>query len=265
MIDPSATIHPTAIIESGATVGPDCRIGAYSVVGAEVKLGASVTLDNHVSLAGDTTIGDGTRIWPFASIGSEPQDLKFAGEKTRVSIGKNNMIREYVTVNPGTAGGGGITRIGDGNLLMMQVHIAHDGDVGNNVVFANGVQVAGHVTIGDNAVLGSMAGIHQFCRIGKGSMVGGGAIVVNDVIPYGTVISPRGTLGGLNLIGLKRRGAEKSDMNELRRAYKDLFSGEGALLDRARALESSELNNPLVMDVVEFILANSDRSFCTPQ
>jgi len=264
VIDPSADIHPTAVIEDGASIGAGCRIGAFSVVGSGVSLAENVVLDNHVSVAGVTSIGAGSRVWPFASVGSEPQDLKYSGEKTRVEIGQNNMIREYVTVNPGTAGGGGLTRIGDGNLLMMQVHVAHDCLVGNNIVFANGVQVAGHVVIEDNAVLGSMAGIHQFCRIGQGAMVGGGAIVVNDVIPYGTVVSPRGTLGGLNLIGLKRRGLDKAELNGLRAAYKELFTGEGTLLARAEALRAEMPGNPLVQDVVEFVLSNSDRSFCTP-
>lgn len=265
MIDPSSKIHATAIIEDGAVIGPECQIGAYTVVGPDVVLGRGVTLSNHVSVAGQTSIGDKTRICPFASIGSEPQDLKYNGEKTRVEIGRNNIIREYVTVNPGTAGGGGLTKIGDGNLLMMQVHVAHDCQVGNNIVFANGVQAAGHVVINDNAILGSMAGIHQFVRIGAGSMIGGGAIVVNDVIPYATVISPRGVLGGLNLIGLKRRGAEKAHMNELRRIYKDLFSGEGVLMDRAQAVADTNPDNPLVQDVLEFLLASSDRSFCLPE
>ncbi|MCA8870095.1 MAG: acyl-ACP--UDP-N-acetylglucosamine O-acyltransferase [Rhodobacteraceae bacterium] len=265
MIDPSAQIHATAIVADGASIGADCRIGPYSLIGAEVELAAGVRLDSHVVIAGDTQIGEGTRIWPFASIGSEPQDLKFAGEKSRVRIGRNNMIREYVTVNPGTRGGGGLTRIGDGNLLMMQVHVAHDCDIGSNIVFANGVQVAGHVVIHDNAVLGSMAGIHQFVRLGRGVMVGAGVIVVSDVIPYGTVTSARAHLGGLNLVGLKRRGAEKPALNELRSAYKQLFSGNGALLDRARALADQAPENPYVQDVLEFVLANSDRSFCTPK
>lgn len=264
MIDPTADIHPSAIIQNGAHIGADCQIGPFCVVGPHVTLGEGVILSNHVSLAGHTQIGAGTRIWPFASIGSEPQDLKFGGEKTRVEIGENNMIREYATVNPGTVGGGGVTRVGNGNLIMMHVHIAHDCIVGNNIVLANSVQVAGHVVIQDNAVIGGQAGIHQFCRIGKGAMIGAGTIVVSDVIPYGSVVSPRGVLGGLNLVGLKRRGTDKALMNDLRRLYKELFSGQGALLERARVLESDLPDNPLVQDVLEFVLANSDRSFCTP-
>ncbi len=253
------------MIGDGAKIGANCRIGPYCVLGAEVTLASSVTLDSHVVVAGWTSIGEGTRIWSFASIGSEPQDLKFGGEHTRVKIGARNMIREYATINPGTNGGNGVTRIGDDNLIMMYVHVAHDCCIGNGIVLANAVQLAGHVQIADNAVLGGQSGAHQFVRIGKGAMIGAGSVVVNDVIPYGSVISPRGVLGGLNLVGLKRRGAKKSEMNDLRRAYKTLFSGDGALLDRARDLAENDATAPLVQDVLEFVLANSDRSFCTPQ
>ena len=263
MTDPSAQIHPTAIVEPGAVIGPGCRIGALSYVGAEVELGEGVILENHVSVTGQTRIGEGCRLWPFASVGSEPQDLKYRGERTRVEIGARNRIREYVTINSGTEGGGGLTRLGDDNLLMMHVHLAHDCLVGSGIVFANGVQVAGHVEIADNAVLGSMCGIHQFCRIGRGAMIGAGAMVLNDVIPYATVNSARATLGGLNLIGLKRRGEDKAGINELRRAYKALFDGEGTLQERAGALlEGSD--NRLVRDMMEFVLASSDRAFCAP-
>ncbi|MFQ5437869.1 MAG: acyl-ACP--UDP-N-acetylglucosamine O-acyltransferase [Paracoccaceae bacterium] len=263
-IDPSATVHATASIAKGARIGAHSRIGPFCVVGPRANLEAGVVLDSHVVVSGHTHIGRGTRVWPFASLGSEPQDLKFKGEETRVLIGRDNMIREYVTINPGTGGGGGVTRIGDGNLLMMQVHVAHDCQVGDGVIFANGVQVAGHVTIGDHAVLGSMAGIHQHCRIGRGAMIGGGAIVVNDVIPFATVVSPRGTLGGLNLIGLRRRGVDKSQVNDLRRAYKTLFFGDGEMLERARDLAADASDAPLVQEVLEFMLSHSDRAFCTP-
>jgi len=264
LIDPTAGIHKTAIIHDGAVIGPDCKIGPYCVVESGVTLGRGVDLASHVVISGQTQIGDGTRIWPFASIGSQPQDLKFNGEKTRLEVGRNNMIREYVTMNPGTQGGGGLTRVGDGNLFMMMVHVGHDCMVGNNIVFANSVALGGHAVIGDNAVIGGLAGIHQFCRIGQGAMIGTGASVVNDVIPYASVVSPRGSLGGLNLVGLKRRGAEKDDMNGLRALYKALFAPEGTLMDRARALADDQPDNPLVQDVLEFVLSASERSFCTP-
>lgn len=265
MIHPSAKIHSSAVVDAGAEIGANSTVGAFCVVGPKVKLGDNVEVLSHVVIAGDTAIGTGTKIWPFASIGSQPQDLKYNGEPTRLVIGKNNHIREYVTINPGTEGGGGVTRIGDGNLLMIQVHVGHDSQLGNNIVVANDVQIAGHVVIGDNAVIGSMAGLHQFCRVGKGAMIGAASIVVNDVIPYGTTLSVRASLAGLNLIGLKRRGVSKARINELRRVYKTLFLGEGALLDRAQALADDAGDNPLVLDLLEFVLANSDRSFCTPE
>jgi UDP-N-acetylglucosamine acyltransferase len=265
MIDSSAKIHPNAVVEDGAVIGAKCVIGAFCVVGAKVKLGDNVELLSHVVVAGDTEIGEGTKIWPFASVGSQPQDLKYNGEPTRLLIGKNNDIREYVTINPGTEGGGGVTRVGDGNLLMIQVHVGHDSQLGNNIVIANDVQIAGHVVIGDNAVIGSMAGLHQFCRVGKGAMVGAASIVVNDVIPYGTTLSVRASLAGLNLIGLKRRGVDKAEINELRRVYKELFLGEGTLMDRAQVLAEEASDNQLVLDLLDFVLANSDRSFCTPE
>ncbi len=267
MTDSQTQIHPTAIIAKGARIGAGCRIGAYCVVGPEVSLGDGVVLENHVSIAGWTEIGPGCRIWPFASIGSDPQDLKFGGEHTRVEIGARTRIREYSTVNPGTNGGGGVTRIGDDNLIMMYVHVAHDCQIGNGIVLANAVQLAGHVVIGDNAILGGQSGVHQFCRVGKGAMIGAGAVVVNDVIPYGSVISARGVLGGLNLVGLRRRGAERAAMNGLRHAYKRLFMGtEGTLLERAQALQDEDVaDNALVLDVLEFLLANSDRAFCAPE
>ncbi len=257
-------IHPTAVIHDGAEIGPGCRIGPWCVVGPEARLGAGVVLDSHVVVTGDTHVGDDTRIWPFASIGTEPQDLKYRGEHTRVRIGARNRLREYVTINAGTEGGGGETRIGDDNLLMMHVHIAHDCRIGNGVIFANGVQVAGHVVVEDNAVIGAMAGLHQFIRVGRGAMVGAGSMVLRDVIPYGTVTPAATRLAGLNLVGLKRRGADKAHVNGLRAAYRSLFSQDVPLQEAARALAEEQPDNPLIRDVVAFVLARSDRAFCTP-
>lgn len=261
-IDPSADIHPSAIISDGATIGAGCTIGPYCVIGGDVRLGAGVDLKSHVVIDGDTWIGEGTRIWPFASLGHQPQDLKFGGEKSRLRIGARNMIRESVTMNPGTSGGGMETRIGDENLFMVNVHVGHDCQVGNGVVMANNVSLAGHVVVEDNVVIGGHSGVHQFCRIGRGAMVGVLSAVLSDVIPYGTVTGDAAMLGGLNLVGLKRRSEDKAAINGLRSAFKDIFTGEGTLKERAVAAQTSYPDNPLVADVVEFILSNSDRSFC---
>lgn len=265
-IDPSAKIHPSSVIADGAVIGPDCDIGPFCVIGPEVQLGAGVSLRSHVALAGTTEIGDGTRIFPFASIGAEPQDLKFHGEKTRLVIGARNTIRESVTMNPGTENGGGITRVGADNLFMVNVHVAHDCRVGNGVVIANNVSLAGHVVVEDNVVIGGHAGVHQFVRIGRGAMVGVLSAVLADVVPFGTVTGEAATLSGLNLVGLKRRGADKADMNGLRAAYKALFvSDEGTLKERAEAIQVEYAGNDLVETMVEFVLSQSDRSFCRPK
>lgn len=261
-IDPSAHVHATAIIADGAQIGPECHVGPYCIVGSQVRLERGVDLKSHVVIEGDTHVGVDTQIWPFASIGHQPQDLKFGGENSRLRIGARNMIRESVTMNPGTAGGGMETRIGDDNLFMVNVHVGHDCQVGNNIVIANNVSLAGHVVIDDNVVIGGHSGIHQFCRIGKGAMIGVLSAVLADVIPYGTVTGDAATLGGLNLVGLKRRQAEKSDMNGLRAAYRQIFAGEGTLKDRAQVAKETYAENPLVQDVVAFILSDSDRAFC---
>ena len=264
-IDASATVHPTALVEDGAEIGPDCFIGPYSVVGPEVRLGQAVELKSHVALTGDTTVGDRTRIWPFASIGHMPQDLKYAGEKTRLEIGSDNMIREHVTMNPGTSGGGGVTRIGNGSLYMVGVHIGHDCQLGNKIVIANHCSLAGHVEVADNVVIGGLSGIHQFCRIGQGVMLGGQTGIVADVIPYATVTGSRAGLSGLNLIGLKRAGFEKYLIQELRAAYGELFEGDGTLSERTQIIAEKYASNPLVAEIADFLTADSSRKFLTPQ
>ena len=263
-IDPTATVHPTAIVEASAMIGPACVIGPYCMVGGQVELGRGVELKSHVVIAGQTIVGDETVIWPFASIGHQPQDLKFAGENSRLEIGAGNMIRESVTMNPGTSGGGMVTRVGDGNLFMVNVHIGHDCRVGNNVVMANNVSLAGHVSVGDNVVIGGHAGIHQWCRIGRGAMIGMLSAVSADVIPYGTVTGDAATLAGLNLVGLKRRGEDKDAVRGLRNAYKAIAAADGNFRDRVRAEGSARPDNPLVQDVVEFVMGDSDRAFCQP-
>lgn len=261
----SADIHATAVVEDGAVIGDGASVGAFSVIGPNVRLGEGVKIESHVALAGHTTIGARTRIYPFASIGSPPQDLKFGGEITSLEIGEDNQIREHVTMNPGTEGGGGVTRVGNRCLFMVATHVAHDCQIGSNVIFANNAGVAGHVEVGDFAVLGGVVAVHQFVRIGAHAMVGGMTGVERDVIPAGTVMGNRAHLAGLNLTGLKRRGFEKEDIHALRAAYRAVFEGtEGELVERAEALLGSLPEIGLARDMVDFILARSSRRFCVP-
>jgi UDP-N-acetylglucosamine acyltransferase len=262
-LDPSARIHPSAIVEDGATIGPDCKIGPFCVIGPEVTLGRAVVLKSHVVVTGWTEIGDETVIFPFSSIGEVPQDLKFKGERTQLIIGKRNRIREHVTMNTGTAGGGGVTRVGDDGLFMAGCHVAHDAQIGNNVILVNQVAVAGHCILEDNVLIGGLSGIHQFVRIGRGAIVGAVTMVTNDVIPYGLVQAERGRLEGLNLVGLKRRGVSRADITALRAAYQALAQGEGSFLERAQRLDD-DTDSDYVRDITRFILAASDRSFLTP-
>ncbi len=262
-LDPSARIHPSAIVEDGATIGPDCEIGPFCVIGPEVTLGRAVVLKSHVVVTGWTEIGDETVIFPFSSIGEVPQDLKFKGERTQLIIGKRNRIREHVTMNTGTAGGGGVTRVGDDGLFMAGCHVAHDAQIGNNVILVNQVAVAGHCILEDNVLIGGLSGIHQFVRIGRGAIVGAVTMVTNDVIPFGLVQAERGRLEGLNLVGLKRRGVSRADITALRAAYQALAQGEGSFLERAQRLDD-DTDSDYVRDITRFILAASDRSFLTP-
>ena len=261
----NAAIHATAIVEEGASIGENVKIGAYSVVGADVKLGDDVCLEAHVAVSGHTSVGARTHIFPFASIGSAPQDLKFAGEVSSLEIGEDNQIREHVTMNPGTEGGGGITRVGDRCLFMVGTHVAHDCLIGANVIMVNNSVLGGHVEVGDFAVLGGLSAVHQFVRIGAHAMVGGMTGVERDVIPAGTVMGNRAHLAGLNLTGLKRRGIPKDDIHVLRAAYRDVFEGtEGELVERAEALNRTLQKDGPARDMVEFILARSSRRFCMP-
>lgn len=264
-IHPEAVVHPTAIVEQGATIGAGCRIGPFSVIGPEVTLAENVTLHSHVALAGVTRIGAGTVIFPFASVGHAPQDLKYAGERTELVIGARNRIREYATMSPGTAGGGGVTRIGDDGLFMMHTHIGHDCQVGNRVVMSNCATLAGHCVVDDDVILGGMAGVHQFVRIGRGAMVGGMTGVAADVVPFAMVAGERGHLIGLNLVGLKRRGVERGVIHELRAAYSAIFEGAGTLKERAEAASAAHPGNPLVQDITRFLTTDSSRSFTLPR
>ncbi|HMO06656.1 MAG TPA: acyl-ACP--UDP-N-acetylglucosamine O-acyltransferase [Paracoccaceae bacterium] len=263
-IDPSARVHPSAIVEPGAVVGPGCTIGPFCLVGPEVTLAARVTLKSHAVVAGWTEVGEETTIWPFATVGEVPQDLKYAGERTRLVVGARCRIREGATLNTGTEGGGGVTRVGDDCLIMTGAHVGHDAQIGNRVILVNHVAIAGHCVLGDDVIVGGLSGVHQWVRIGRGAIIGAITMVTNDVIPYGLVQAPRGELDGLNLVGLKRRGVERSEITALRAAYQMLAQGEGTFLDRARRL-SEETDSPHVREITAFILAATDRSFLTPK
>lgn len=263
-IHPTAQIHSSAIIGHGAQIDAHCVVGPFCVIGPQVNLGQGVQLKSHVAIDGDTTIGAQTVIWPFASIGHQPQDLKFAGEASRLVIGARNMIRESVSMNPGTAGGGGLTQIGDDGLFMLGTHVGHDCMVGDRVVMANHASLAGHVQVGDNAILGGMAGIVQHSRIGQGAIVGAGCIVAADIIPFGATIGARAQLSGLNLVGLKRRGLEKAAIHRMRAAYDAIFFGSGTLRERATAVAASYADMPLVLEITSFLLGETTRSFCLP-
>jgi len=258
-------IHETAIIEDGAKIGNNVEIGAYSVVGPNVELEDNVKLYSHVAIDGYTTVGEGTRIFPFASIGHIPQDLKFKGEKSTLVIGKNNTIREHVTMNPGTEGDALKTIVGDNCLFMVGSHVAHDCVVGNNVILANNATLAGHVKVGDFAVIGGLAAIHQFVRVGHHAMIGGMSGIENDVIPYGQAMGERANLCGLNLVGLKRGNFKREEIHTLRNAYRVLFSQEGTLQERMEDAAEMFKENSGVNEIIEFIRSNNSRAICQPK
>jgi UDP-N-acetylglucosamine acyltransferase len=259
-----ASIHPTAVVDAGAKLGERVSIGPFCTVGAEVELGDDVQLLSHVALAGRTRIGANTRIFPFASIGHAPQDLKYKGEPSRLEIGARNIIREHVTINPGTEGGGMLTQIGDDCLLMIASHIAHDCRIGDHAIIVNNVLLGGHVEIGAYAVVGGGAAVHQFVRIGQHAMVGGMSGVEADVIPYGMVMGNRAHLAGLNLVGLKRRGFDREEIHQLRAAYRLLFGQEGTLQDRLSEVEKLYPNNSILAEVLKFLRQDSSRGLCIP-
>lgn len=256
-------IHPSAVVEEGARLGEGCRIGPFCVIGSEVVLGDRVELKSHVVVTGRTEIGDETVIFPFSVIGEIPQDLKFKGEDSRLVIGKRNRIREHVTMNAGTEGGGGVTRVGDDGLFMAGVHIAHDVQIGDRVILVNNAGVAGHCVVEDDVIVGGLSGLHQWVRVGKGAIIGALTMVPKDVIPYGLVQAPRGELDGLNLVGLKRRGVARGDITALRAAFQMLAQGDGTFQDRARRL-GEETESDYVRDIVAFVTSASDRHFLTP-
>ncbi len=261
----SQTIHETAVIHDRAVIGKNVTIGAYCVIGEHVRIADDVKLVSHVSISGHTSIGERTVIYPFSSLGHPPQDLKFKGEASRLEIGSDNVIREHVTMNPGTEGGGLLTKVGDNGLFMVGSHVAHDCVVGDYVIMANNATLAGHVHVGSHAVIGGLAAIHQFVRIGKHAMVGGMSGVEHDVIPYGSVMGERASLAGLNLIGLKRRGFDRETIHAMRGLYKDLFDGDHtSIQQRAEALKAGE-DNADIVEMFDFILSASKRSLCVPK
>jgi UDP-N-acetylglucosamine acyltransferase len=260
-----AHIHPTAIIEPGAELGADVRIGPFCMVGSQVRLGDGSELISHVVLAGRTTIGPRARIFPFASIGHQPQDLKFHGEPSTLVIGSDCMIRESVTMNPGTEGGGLQTVVGDRCVFLTGSHVAHDCKVGDNVIFSNNVMLAGHCTVQDFAIIGGGAAVHQYCRIGAHAFIGGLSGVENDVIPYGIALGNRAHLAGLNIVGLKRRGFSRETIHDIRKAYRLLFADEGTLQERVEDVANSFEDHGVVHEILDFIRAGGSRSICTPR
>lgn len=258
------SIHPSSIVEAGAVLGAGVRIGPYCIVGAHVTLGDEVVLHSHAVVTGYTSIGHRTQIYPFASLGHPPQDLKYRGEASRLQIGSDCLIREGVTMNPGTVGGGLETVVGDRCVFLTQSHVAHDCRVGNNVIFSNNVMLAGHCQVGDFVILGGGCGVHQFVRIGAHAFVGGLTGVENDLIPYGMAIGNRAHLAGLNIVGLKRRGFDREQIHALRRAYRLLFADEGTLKERVEDVAVEFADHPLVHEILDFIRVGGDRAIVTP-
>ena len=256
-------IHKTSIIDKKAKISKSVIIGPYSIIGPNVQIDENVEIHSHVNISGNTTIGKGTKIYPFASIGTDPQDLKFKGEKNSLMIGNNNTIREYVTINPGTEGGGGKTIIGNNCLLMISSHVAHDCVVGNNVVIANNVPLGGHVTIEDHVVIGGNSAVQQFTRIGRLAMIGGMTGVLKDVIPFGLSFGNRNYLKGLNLIGLRRNKYENKEILELSEAYKKIFNTDN-FNENVNKINGEYKNNILVKEVTNFILKDKKRPICVP-
>ena len=256
-------IHSTCIIDKKAKISKNVKIGPYTVIGPNVQIGENVEIYSHVNISGNTTIGSETKIYPFASIGTAPQDLKFSGEKNSLIIGSKNIIREYVTINPGTEGGGGKTTIGNNCLFMISSHIAHDCIVGNDVIIANNVPLGGHVTIEDQVVIGGNSAVQQHTRIGRLAMVGGMTGVLKDIIPFGLSFGNRNFLKGLNLIGLRRKKYENKKIIELNDAYKKIFSTKN-LVENLNKVNGEFKNNELVNEVTKFISKDKKRPICTP-
>ena len=261
----TADVHRTAVVEAGAELGRDVTIGAYAVIGGAVRLDEGVSVGPHAMVSGRTHVGAGSRIFPFAAVGLPPQDTKYRGEPSALEIGRNVTIREHATLNPGTEGGGMVTRVGDDCLIMIGAHVAHDCHIESHAILVNNVLLGGHVSIGEHAILGGGSAVHQFVRIGKHAMVGGMSAVENDVIPYGSVMGNRAFLSGLNVIGLKRRGFSRDSIHRLRNAYRLLFAEEGTLQERLSDVAGMFADEPLVMDIVAFVRGDASRALCQPR
>ena len=257
-------IHKTAIIAETSEIANNVEVGPYSIIGPKVKVASNTKIHSHVSIVGDTTIGKGNEIFPFASIGTPPQDLKYKGEKNSIIIGDYNKLREYVNINPGTEQGGGVTKIGNNNLFMVYCHVAHDCNVSNNIVLANNVQVGGHVIIQDNAIIGGSCAIHQFSRIGESSMVGGMTGVLSDVIPYGLSLGNRNNIVGLNLIGLRRAKVSNENIKIIQEAYNIIFKSEN-FRSNIENLSSEIKNNQFVSKIINFIITDKKRPISIPE
>lgn len=264
LIKASAVVHPLSVVEDGAVIGERVRIGPFCHVGSKVVLGDDVDLLSHVVVTGRTTIGAGTRIFPSAVIGGDPQSIHHEGEETTLSVGRNCTIREGVTMNTGTAGGGGRTMVGDDNLFLAYSHVAHDCQLGNNIILSNNVMLAGHVKVEDRAILGGGSAVHQFARIGRQAFIGGLSAVAYDVIPYGMLNGNPGVLGGLNVVGMTRAGIERSVIHRVRKAYKQIFEGEGSIRVNAAALHGQYADCPEAMHILDFIASASDRALSSP-
>ena len=260
-----SAIHPSSIVEHGAVIREGCRIGPFCHVGPDVVLEEGCELKSHVVVSGRTTIGPRARIYPFASIGHTPQDLKYAGEPSTLTIGADCTIREGVTMNPGTSGGAMKTVVGDRCVFLANAHVAHDCTVGDSVVFSNNVMLAGHCVIQDFVIVGGGVGVHQFVRIGQHAFIGGMSAIENDVIPYGMAIGNRAHLAGLNIIGLRRRGFTRDQIHDIRRAYRLLFADEGTLSERVDDVAVEFATHPFVHEILDFIREGKDRALCTPR
>ena len=256
-------IHKTAVIDSKAKISSTVEIGPYTVIGPNVEIDDHVVIQSHVNITGYTVIGKANKIYPFASIGNDPQDMKYKGEKTKLIIGDKNIIREHTTINPGTIQGGGLTKVGNRNLIMIGAHIAHDCMIGNSIVIANSAAIAGHAEISDHVVIGGNCGVQQFTRIGKMAMIGGMTGVSRDVIPYGLSTGNRNYLNGINVVGLRRSKVLNKDIIGLTDAYKEIFKTEN-LSENLNKLNGNFKENQLVRDVIEFINKDKKRPICTP-